>query len=387
MDLNTNPEVFPPIITGWKARWIRLKLFVSIIRQARKGNSLWKALKLARTIRQTRKDIHKLPGISRFVYSNGRYFWSENVPGWPSKQLDNFIKGELQRHQPEPVQKLQTLIFAITSRCTLRCRHCFEWDNLDASEHLNLEQLQIILEKFRQEGLAHIQFSGGEPLARFEDLLTLIGQAQSSMECWVLTSGFGLTAARAKALRQAGLTGINISLDHYKEYLHNEFRNNDKAFLWAQQAALNCYREGILVSLSLCATREFTTVENLNRYLDLARRWGAGFVRILEPRDTGRFKGEDVQLEPNQVTMLEQFFQDTNRKAEYASFPIVGFPGFHQRNAGCFGAGNRYLYVDSKGDIHACPFCQHAVANAVHHPLKESMEKLRQRGCHAFISV
>ena len=64
--------------------------------------------------------------------------------------------------------------------------------------------------------------------------------------------------------------------------------------------------------------------------------------------------------------------------------PIVSFPGYHQRRIGCFGAGDRYLYMDSNGDLHACPFCQYKVGNALFDDLSESINELRKIGCHKF---
>ena len=34
----------------------------------------------------------------------------------------------------------------------------------------------------------------------------------------------------------------------------------------------------------------------------------------------------------------------------------LSLTGYHQRRVGCF-SGSRSVYVDSAGDVHACPFC------------------------------
>jgi MoaA/NifB/PqqE/SkfB family radical SAM enzyme len=387
MNRNAERGLFKCIlITGIRAKWIRLRLRLSILSIAiSNGANPIKGYRQAKALREKRKKIHDLPDITRFVQVQNRYFWSENIPGWPSPALDVFIRNELNRGANTPsASPLQTVIFAITSRCGLRCKHCYEWDNLDAEEHLRSDELMAILEKFQLAGLTHIQFSGGEPLARFDDLISLVRKAQKTMDSWILTSGYGLTPEKAVQLKDAGLTGAIISLDHWDESAHNDFRNNPKSYYWAREAAKNCREADILVSLSLCATREFTNQTNLYQYLELARKWGASFVRVLEPRSTGRFKGKDVMLSTDSIRLLEDFFQKTNRNKEWEDYPIVMYPGFHQRKVGCFGAGDRYLYVDSKGDVHACPFCQHAVANAVTDPLADAVSRLRKQGCHEF---
>jgi hypothetical protein len=42
------------------------------------------------------------------------------------------------------------------------------------------------------------------------------------------------------------------------------------------------------------------------------------------------------------------------------------------------------MYIDSKGEIHACPFCHGAVGNAIHDNLPDAILKLRQSGCQVF---
>lgn len=374
-------------ISGIKAKWIGLNLLFRILHLALSHErNLIKAMRLYKEVGSKRKKIHNLPFIAKFIKNDDKFYWAESSPGWPSKIFDSFIKGEFLRsnHNQNGKIPLHTLIFAITNRCGLECRHCYEWDNLQAEEQLEITDLLKILDSLKYSGLSHIQFSGGEPLARFNDLLTLVEQAKSTMDCWILTSGFGLNMEKSRLLKQAGLTGANISLDHWKEEEHNKFRNNSKSFYWAREAARNCREAGIIVSLSLCATREFISNENLYKYLNLARDWGAGFVRVLEPRKTGRFKGQDVMIGREQIELLEKFFLETNMNRKFKNYPIVMYPGYHQRRVGCFGAGNRYFYIDSKGDVHACPFCQSAAGNALNGSLENTIEKLKNTGCHEY---
>ena len=376
------------IINGFKAKIISLRLFMNIFSLAlAQSNNPFKAIRYFNEIAKRRRKYQGYDKISRYVKCNGKYYWADQIPGWPSKNFDNFFIGELMRCKSgNSIQgQMNTIIFSITSRCGLQCRHCFEWDNLDDKEHLSIEALLEILEKVRTLGITHIQFGGGEPLARFNDLLSLIENAKPGMDCWILTSGFGLTSDKAFRLKEAGLTGASISLDHWEENAHNEFRNNEKSFYWVKEAIKNCNKAGIIVSLSVCSTREFVTPENLRRYLDLAKEWGAGFIRILEPRKTGRFKNEDVKLNEAAIKLLIDFYLESYREIKYRDHPIVMYPGYDQRQAGCLGAGNRFMYIDSKGDIHACPFCHGSVGNATEDDLEEAVSKLKRIGCKEYV--
>jgi MoaA/NifB/PqqE/SkfB family radical SAM enzyme len=372
------------MVSGFRADMVSLRMILNMFSLARKhtGNPV-KAANDIRKFSVKRKTIQGYGRIPRFIEHEGRYYFAEHIPGYPSSNFNSFMEGELLRIYGNPQGRplLNTIIYSITSKCSLRCSHCFDWENIGSEEYLDSGELMLILEKLKTTGLTHIQFGGGEPLLRSGDLLNLIREAKGTMDCWLLTSGFGLTPDVASELKNAGLTGASISLDHWKEEEHNHFRHNPESFRWVREAVKNCREAGILVTLAFCATSHFVTRENVMKYLELAKDWGAGFVKILEARQTGRFRGKDIMLSPEQVDLLTSIYLDSCIKPSFSDYPIVMYPGFDQRQTGCLGAGNRYMYIDSKGEIHSCPFCHGSVGNAVSDPLIESIKRLRSQGC------
>lgn len=376
------------LLKGWRARLIRKRIQFFLVAQAfRLYHSPFRAVSEMKKLRDLRNRVHGTNTVSKYIKSGGRYFWNSDYCGYPSDKLKSLVRNEFIRNNKTGTAEtpiLQTLIWGITNRCPLSCVHCYEWDNISKTDKLDLDSLEKILSVFTNSGLRHIQFSGGEPLARFNDLVVLIGKASASMDCWLLTSGFGLSPEKALALKKAGLTGVNVSLDHWEPRLHNNFRNNENSFAMVIAAVQNCLNAGLMVSLSLCATREFVTDENLMKYAILAKNTGAHFIRILEPRAAGKFTGKEVSLENHQVKMLTDFSIRMNSSPLYKDFPIVAFFGYHQRKLGCFGAGNRYVYVDPNGYLHACPFCRGEVANVLEVPFPAIIQKVKSIGCHQF---
>ncbi len=359
--------------------WIAIKTY-------RNPLASYKALK---KLMRKRNAVHGHVPIRKYVKSGKRYFWGLNAPGWPSLAFNRFIENELQREHSrhDHTAALQTMVFAVTAKCPLQCEHCFEWNNLDSTEPLTLDELKQILSSFQQRGVLQVQLSGGEPISRFDDTIELLKSAQPGTDFWLLTSGFGLTFEKAITLKQAGLTGVNISLDHWQQDAHNAFRKNDHAFQWVQHASAHCRNADLVLAFSLCATKEFVSPENLEKYLALATEFGAGFVQILEPRQAGHFSGRDVNLQAEHMQMLEDFYIRTNDNAASRHAPIITYPGYHQRRLGCFGAGNRYLYVDALGDLHACPFCQRNVGNALRDSIDAAVNSMRRIGCHTYEMV
>ena len=329
-----------------------------------------------------RRSIHGNVKLNRVVKSDGRYFFALNVPGWPSKAFDQFMENSLNRvYSFRPENKhLQTMIFAITKKCPLRCEHCFEWNTLNDKEVLTLDDLHMITERFQDRGIGQIQFSGGEPLQRIDDLISVLKVAEKETDFWILTSGYGLNIEKAHLLKEAGLTGVDVSLDHWDPDAHNAFRGLPNSYQWVEQASANVRKVDLVLGLTLCATKSFVTEENLWRYADLARKLGAGFVQILEPRAVGHYAGKAVDLSSDQQALIEKFYLEINRNKKYIDYPTFMYPAYHQREIECFGAGDRYVYVDADGDAHACPFCQNKVGNCISDSIDNTISEMRARG-------
>ena len=374
-------------VTGYKYRVINFLISLNIFRIAFAAyrNPYIAFRTLAALIKKKKVILGDLTSL-KFIRSSGRYFRAISRPGWPSLSFDHFIQNELNKIRPFRAgnNHLQTMIFSITSRCQLKCDHCYEWNNLASNETLSLIELTEILNKFQIYGISNIQLSGGEPLNRFNDLIELLRSAKPGSDFWILTSGYELTLEKARELKEAGLTGVVISLDHWKEELHNRFRKNNNSYKWVMDAARHALEVDMVVAFSLCAMKDFVTDENLERYLHMAKGSGAGFVRILEPREVGHFAGKKIELENEQIEILKRFYLKSYSDPSYKEMPLVMYPGYHQRIYGCFGAGNRYLYVDSVGDLHACPFCQDKIGNALSDDLDKAIAKMKRRGCHKF---
>ena len=338
-------------ITWWRIK-LRIFYFACII--LKNPVKVWATFKTMINLRNNvwAGDLKKMYKI------DGKYYFNQYTPGWPSKAYDYLIKSELRRHA-DPVnvtEKLSFVFLAITRKCPMRCEHCFEWDNLNKKESFTKDDLFKVVDMYQKEGVLQFHFSGGEPMVRFKDLLPLIKYTSKKSECWVLTSGFNFTVENANLLKQAGCKGVVVSIDHYIPELHNMFRGNANAFELATKAIAAARQAGMVTSLSVCATKHFIDGGHLMPYMDFAKHLGVQFVQVLEPRMVGHYEGKAVLLNEKHIAKLEQTFKTINHSHAYKNYPTMLYHGYHQRRVGCF-SGSRSVYVDSAGDVHACPFC------------------------------
>lgn len=113
------------------------------------------------------------------------------------------------------------LRISVTDRCNLRCVYCMPEAGLPwipKPDILTFEEIVSIVRAAASVGVRSIRLTGGEPLIRRElDRLVAMIAAIPGIEDIALSTNGLLLEAQAPALRAAGLTRANISLDTLRE--------------------------------------------------------------------------------------------------------------------------------------------------------------------------
>jgi cyclic pyranopterin phosphate synthase len=111
---------------------------------------------------------------------------------------------------------------SVTDRCDFRCVYCMseEMQFLPRERVLQLEEIARLGKIFSGLGVETFRLTGGEPLLR-RDLPWLVEQLASHSEVVMTTNGARLEQF-AKALKLAGLSRLNVSLDTLNEQQFHE---------------------------------------------------------------------------------------------------------------------------------------------------------------------
>ena len=327
-------------------------------------NNVFKSLKLMRAIKRKYSNVFGEKFLVKVAKVDNRYFWRLAAPGFPSSASYKMHQNEANRFIPtKPFNGQRSVLMAITKKCPLNCEHCFEWPNLSKQEALSVDQWISIIRRYQEFGTTQIMLSGGEPMVRINDIYRMLENALPGTDFWIITSGIGLNNHHAQKLKEHGLTGVMVSLDHHAKELHDHFRGYSGAFDAVIEAVTAANHAKLVTTLSLCATKAFTTIENIEQYMELAKSLGVSFVQLIEPKPKGRYAEKDVLLDENKIALLDETYLKYNNEREYKDYPIINYLGYHQRRVGCFGAGDRFFYIDTDGDAHICPFCEKKVIN------------------------
>ena len=385
-DLEISRKLSPIIQNSIKRERVRIQVISQIIRIAsRKHGSYAKAIVLLRELKKKYQDVFGEQLLTKVAHINGRYYWRLGTPGFPSPASRRMHDNELNRLLGrKDEQGLCVLFLAITKKCPLQCQHCLEWERLNQPEKLSTADLIQIVKKYQDYGVTQIMLSGGEPMLRLKTVFAILSNAQPTTDFWIISSGLGLSLERAQQLKQAGLTGVMISLDHHQPNPNNQFRGHERAYEWAVNGIQNAKLAGLVPALSLTATLEYTSAFNLSAYMEFGRKLGVAFVQINEIRATGRYRDQTKMLSEGQIQLIEKLYLSYNSDPAFAEFPIINYTGYHQRRLNCFGAGNRFLYIDSDGDVHICPFCDGKICHALAFPVADTIKLLQQQACPVF---
>ncbi len=122
-------------------------------------------------------------------------------------------------------RRLHDLRISVTDRCNFRCTYCmpksvFDHDYafLPQSSLLSFEEISRLARLFLMHGVEKIRLTGGEPLLRkhLERLIEMLAPMQTAagqpVEITLTTNG-SLLQRKARALRDAGLRRVTVSLD------------------------------------------------------------------------------------------------------------------------------------------------------------------------------
>ncbi len=116
---------------------------------------------------------------------------------------------------------LRDLRISVTDRCNFRCRYympreVFGPDHafLPRAELLSFEEITRVVTVLARLGVHKVRLTGGEPLLRrdLEQLVAMISAVPGIDDIAITTNG-ALLAAKAAALRSAGLHRVTVSLD------------------------------------------------------------------------------------------------------------------------------------------------------------------------------
>jgi pyrroloquinoline quinone biosynthesis protein E len=170
------------------------------------------------------------------------------------------------------------LLAELTYRCPLHCVFCYNpVDYTSHANELSTDSWLRVLREARALGAVQLGLSGGEPLLR-DDLEILTAEAHRlGFFSNLITSGVGLTQARIRALKAAGLDHIQLSFQDSTREL-NDFLSSTRTFELKSRVARLIKEHDFPMVLNVVLHRY--NIDHVAQILDMAERFGAEYVEL-----------------------------------------------------------------------------------------------------------
>ncbi|KIH94201.1 molybdenum cofactor biosynthesis protein [Sporothrix brasiliensis 5110] len=271
------------------------------------------------------------------------------------------------------------LRISLTERCNLRCLYCMPEEGVELSPERNLlttPEIVLLANVFVAQGVNKIRLTGGEPTVR-RDILPLMRQLGALQrlglrELCLTTNGLALHR-KLEAMVEAGLTGVNLSLDTLDPMQFRLMTRRDgfSAVQRSMDRILELNKAGAGIRLKInCVVMRGLNDNELGKFVGLTRDHDLE-VRFIEymPFDgnrwsTGKMVSFNEMLERigADYPTLQRMVPDAHHNGPHDTSKTYEVPGFAGRVGFItsmthnFCGGCNRLRITSDGSLKVCLF-------------------------------
>ncbi len=276
----------------------------------------------------------------------------------------------LSRYMGKQPRYLPVVLMFLTNRCNLRCRMCGLYDAAEetrrAESELSTDDWKGVIDSAVRLHAAMVSMSGGEPLVR-RDFFELIAYARArNLAVHICTNGTMMNEERARALGEAGVNAVSVSLDSPDPDEHDALRgagNHDKAVKAVR--LLRAHAPDAQVGINYLMTAQ--NFRNMTRMPAFAESVGAQQLKLAPihtnllhsakpEEDFGPllFTSEQIDELEAEIERLIPVLKKSPLLTTSAAF-LRGIPGFYRapKRFRCF-AGYGVCAVDPQGNVAPC---------------------------------
>ncbi|MBL7196646.1 MAG: radical SAM protein [Candidatus Omnitrophica bacterium] len=191
----------------------------------------------------------------------------------------------LEDTEPKIARSKYTLgtVYLYFKYCNLKCRHC--WINPPYSNERTVKQDEVSLQEIisalgecRELGMRSVKISGGEPFTRGDIFELLKYLKENKIRTTMETNGTLIRQKEAKALKDAGVWHVAVSIDGPTAEIHESLRGVEGSFRDTLEGVKYLKKEGINIQIITCLWRG--NKEHIKSTIVLAKMLGANSVKI-----------------------------------------------------------------------------------------------------------
>lgn len=171
------------------------------------------------------------------------------------------------------------MLAELTHRCPLACPYCSNPEQLTGKDReLSTDEWRDIFRQAADLGVLQLHLSGGEPASR-TDIVELVSAARDAgLYTNLITSGIGLTPRRLKAMEDAGLDHIQLSVQGVNARIADRIGGYKGGFERKMHVAEHIAEMGFPLTLNAVMHRE--NLDDLPATIQMAQRLGARRIEV-----------------------------------------------------------------------------------------------------------
>ncbi len=212
------------------------------------------------------------------------------------------------------VEDLEWIIWIITGRCNLRCTHCYA-SIYEREKELPLKTVVNLLREASELGVAHISFTGGEPLLRRDIFEILLHARDLGFSINIFTNSTLVTEKIASRFARLEV-GVNTSIDGPNPKVHERLRGPG-SWTHAIEGIKRLVDHGLHVHVNVTITRlNYLYVgETVRKAYELS----ASSVSVIPAMPAGRALENRVYAE---MPHVEKALEQVDRVASEDRVPV-----------------------------------------------------------------
>jgi cyclic pyranopterin phosphate synthase len=221
------------------------------------------------------------------------------------KHNDHEVKDVLIDNFGRIAKKLR---ISVTDKCNMRCMYCMPRGKIkwfDEHNILSYSEITRLVSILAELGIQRIRLTGGEPLIRpnLENLIAGLAKIEGIKSISMTTNGI-LFGENARTLKAAGLEGVNISLDTFRQTRFREITGTD-TFNKVIEAINVAERVGLNVKINTVVIRGWNDDEILD-FANFARDTGhtVRFIEFMPLDGRGIWQSDLVYTKEEMIDMI-----------------------------------------------------------------------------------
>ena len=262
------------------------------------------------------------------------------------------------------------ILFDPTSACNKSCVGCWAAE-YGHKLNLTLDQMRDIVRQGKQMGTHSYMLTGGEPLIRKDDVLTV---CRENPDCFFLiyTNATLIDDELCRRVHECGNITFALSIEGDEE--SNDLRRGCGSFETTLAAMDTLRRNKCLFGISVCYTRDNFEKVTSDEFIDLMIEKGVKYAWYFNYMPVGNGAREELIPSPEQRrTMYAWLRRMRNQKTGKPLF-VIDFQNDAEYVGGCIAGGRNYLHINSAGDIEPCVFIHYSDANIKTHTLIQALQ-------------